>query len=247
MRADPSAQRRLLDLAHIDTELVQLRHAGDHLPENQQLSALQTKRLALSEHITEAETRRGDAQAEVDRGEKDLNPAKERLARNEKRVHSGEINSERALKGITDEIEHLKGRVSDLEDIELEAMDRVDAAAREHGEFTAQRTEIENQMRALLTQRDDAKAGLQTKRDQLQRERGEITDVLPEDLVKLYNHVAEHTGNTGAAELRAKRCGGCGLEIDSAELHRIAAEGADVVLRCDECGRILVRTSQSGV
>ena len=111
----------------------------------------------------------------------------------------------------------------------------------------AQRTEIENQMRALLTQRDDAKAGLQTKRDQLQRERGEITDVLPEDLVKLYNHVAEHTGNTGAAELRAKRCGGCGLEIDSAELHRIAAEGADVVLRCDECGRILVRTSQSGV
>lgn len=152
-----------------------------------------------------------------------------------------------ALKGITDEIEHLKGRVSDLEDIELEAMDRVDAAAREHGEFTAQRTEIENQMRALLTQRDDAKAGLQTKRDQLQRERGEITDVLPEDLVKLYDHVAEHTGNTGAAELRAKRCGGCGLEIDSAELHRIAAEGADVVLRCDECGRILVRTSQSGV
>ena len=162
MRADPSAQRRLLDLAHIDTELVQLRHAGEHLPENQQLSALQTKRLALSERITEAETRRGDAQAEVDRVEKDLNPAKERLARNEKRVHSGEINSERALKGITDEIEHLKGRVSDLEDIELEAMDRVDAAAREHGEFTAQRTEIENQMRALLTQRDDAKAGLQT-------------------------------------------------------------------------------------
>lgn len=247
MRADPSAQHRLLDVAHIDTELVQLRHAGEHLPENEQLSALQTKRLALSERITQAQTRKGDAQAEVDRVEKDLDPAKERLARNEKRVHSGDITSERALKGITDEIEHLKGRISDLEDVELEAMDRVETAGREYDEFLGHRTEIENQMRTLLTQRDDTKAGLATKREQLERQRLEITRGLPEDLMKLYDHVAAHTGNTGAAELRAKRCGGCGLEIDSAELHRFAAESADAVLRCDECGRILVRTSESGL
>lgn len=247
MRADPSAQHRLLELAHIDTELVKLRHAGEHLPENAQLSALQTKRLALSEQITEAQTRHGDAQAEVDRVEKDLTPAKERLERNEKRVHSGDITSERALKGIQDEINHLKGRISDLEDAELAALERVEGATKNHDESLAQRTEIENQMRKLLTQRDDTKAKLATKDAQLRQQRKQITDVLPVDLVTLYNRVAEHTGNTGAAELRAKRCGGCGLEIDSAELHRIAAEGPETVLRCDECGRILVRTSESGI
>ncbi len=247
MRADPSAQSRLLDLAHVDTELVKLRHVGAHLPENEQLSALQTKRMALSEKITEAETRHSDAQAQVARVEKDLNPAKERLERNEKRVHAGEIVSERALKGIQDEIDHLKGRISDLEDVELEAMELADAATRDQTEAGAARTEIENEMRKLLTQRDDAKARLGAQQAELDRQRGELTAGMPDELVKLYDHVAEHTGNTGAAELRAKRCGGCGLEIDSAELHRFKTESADTVLRCEECGRILVRTDESGI
>ena len=54
-------------------------------------------------------------------------------------------------------------------------------------------------------------------------------------------------GGTGAAELRARRCTGCGLELDMSELKKHATASPDLVLRCEECGRILVRTEQSGL
>ena len=50
-----------------------------------------------------------------------------------------------------------------------------------------------------------------------------------------------------AALLRAKSCGGCMLDIDNAELATIRAAADDDVIRCEECSRILVRTSESGI
>ena len=51
----------------------------------------------------------------------------------------------------------------------------------------------------------------------------------------------------GAAELRARRCTGCQLDINAADLRVYAAAADDEVLRCEECSRILVRTAQSGL
>jgi predicted nucleic acid-binding Zn-ribbon protein len=47
--------------------------------------------------------------------------------------------------------------------------------------------------------------------------------------------------------LRARRCGGCSLELTAADLGVIAKAPTDEVLRCEECNRILVRTSESGI
>ena len=45
----------------------------------------------------------------------------------------------------------------------------------------------------------------------------------------------------GAALLQARRCGACRIELDRGEIARIAAAADDEVLRCPECGAILVR------
>ncbi|HJV14219.1 MAG TPA: C4-type zinc ribbon domain-containing protein, partial [Propionibacteriaceae bacterium] len=54
-------------------------------------------------------------------------------------------------------------------------------------------------------------------------------------------------GGIGAAELRQRRCTGCQLEINAADLRTFSAAAEDEVLRCEECGRILIRTPQSGL
>ncbi len=54
-------------------------------------------------------------------------------------------------------------------------------------------------------------------------------------------------GGLGAAALRAKKCEGCRLEINGADLRELAALPEDEVLRCPECSRILVRTPESGL
>jgi uncharacterized protein len=47
--------------------------------------------------------------------------------------------------------------------------------------------------------------------------------------------------------LQARRCTGCQLNVNAAELRAFSAAPDDEVLRCEECGRILIRTAQSGL
>ncbi|HLT11583.1 MAG TPA: C4-type zinc ribbon domain-containing protein, partial [Micromonosporaceae bacterium] len=46
---------------------------------------------------------------------------------------------------------------------------------------------------------------------------------------------------------RAGRCEGCRLELSGSEKARVRSAPPDEVVRCDECGRILVRTAESGL
>jgi len=78
-------------------------------------------------------------------------------------------------------------------------------------------------------------------------ERAVLVDGLPAELVTLYEKIRERGGGVGAALLKAKRCGGCRLEISGTELAHIRAADDDDVIRCEECGRILIRTSESGL
>ena len=78
-------------------------------------------------------------------------------------------------------------------------------------------------------------------------ERERAADGMAEDLMTLYNKLRAQKGGIGAAALRARRCGGCSLEINAAELGVIAKAPSDEVLRCEECSRILIRTQESGL
>ena len=66
------------------------------------------------------------------------------------------------------------------------------------------------------------------------------------ELLDLY--VRQHSKHgIGAALLQARRCGACRIELDRGEISRIANTPADAVVRCPECGAILVRTKESGL
>ena len=81
----------------------------------------------------------------------------------------------------------------------------------------------------------------------LDADRGPLTAELPDDLLALYARLRESKGGVGAALLRARRCEGCNLDLDHAELAAIRQAPADDVIRCDDCSRILVRTAESGL
>jgi predicted nucleic acid-binding Zn-ribbon protein len=67
-----------------------------------------------------------------------------------------------------------------------------------------------------------------------------VTVTLDADLVALYERQRGH-GGPGAGLLQGRRCGACRIEIDRGEMQRITAAPVDEVLRCPECGAILLR------
>src|SRR5947209_3691288 len=71
--------------------------------------------------------------------------------------------------------------------------------------------------------------------------RGAAAAGIPEDLLSQYERLRAKQGGIGAARLVGNRCSGCHLTLPATELDRLRHQTPDVVVLCDQCGRILVR------
>ena len=81
MKADPTAQLRLLDLQAEDTAIARIEHRRRSLPEHAALADARTARAGLGESLIAARTRVDDLQLDVEKAEADLVPVRERQAR----------------------------------------------------------------------------------------------------------------------------------------------------------------------
>ncbi|MGA4508224.1 zinc ribbon domain-containing protein [Propionibacteriaceae bacterium G1746] len=240
MQASPTDQRRLLELAEVDLAITRAKHRRSTLPELAQLGDLAGQRKAVTQTLVAAETALSDLVVEQDRLEADLTPARARLERNQKKVDDGEIADPKALRAMVEEIEHLKGRITKLEDEELELMQQIEDATGVRDDIAGKRRVIDEQGRAMLGRRDAAFGEIDAEVTELSARREGVARVLAADLVGLYEKAAAKAG-TGAAKFADGRCQGCRVEADAADLRRYSSAGPDDVVRCEECGRILVR------
>jgi uncharacterized protein len=247
IRADNGAQLRLLDLQTVDTKLAQLGHRRQTLPEHGVIAKLQTRRSALASDLIAAETTISDLELEQTKAETDLEPVRERLSRNQVRIANGTVADPKALSSMVEEVSHLKKRISDLEDAELDVMEQLEDAVTDRETLRGRMSQVDNDLVETIAERDRQLAALDGEMGGLRAERAGLAPLIPPDLLTLYDRIGASHGGVGAAELRQRRCTGCQLQINAADLRAFSAAPEDEVLRCEECGRILIRTPQSGL
>lgn len=240
MKAAREDQLRLLVLADADLAIARARHRRTSLPELDQLRELGAQRNAVSAELVASETALADLEAEQEQLEVDLEPARARLVRNQAKVDAGEIGDPKALSSMLAEIEHLKGRITKLEDAELDLMQSVEDATRARDEIAGRRAVIDDQARGLIATRDAAFAEIDAELVELGTDRQAQAAVVAGEVLALYEKIAARSG-TGAAKLSEGRCMGCHVEANAADLRQYSAAAPDQVVRCEECGRILVR------
>jgi len=151
------------------------------------------------------------------------------------------------MQALQHEVESLARRQSDLEDVELEVMERAEGLAADVTRLESARAELSGRVAELETLRDRAFAEMDAEVEQIGRSRADVVAGVGQDLVDLYAKIRASSGGIGAAVLRQRRCEGCNLELNQVDINRFTAAEQDEVLRCEECRRILVRTSESGI
>ena len=244
MKAEPVAQQALLDLQEKDSALAQLTHRRNTLPEHAEIAAVDARIREVDARRIEAQTRVSDLERAQSKADSEVEQVKARRTRDEERMSSGAVTNPKDLSSLQSELEALARRISTLEDEELEVMEQLEAAQAELSQALAE-LEAENAARhALVTARDEKIAALDAEAAEASAAREKVRPQVPEDLFTLYQKLAGNHGGLGAAALRARRCQGCHLELNGADLRELLAEPADTVLRCPECSRILVRTSE---
>jgi uncharacterized protein len=246
VKADPEIQRRLLDLQAVDTALAQLAHRRRTLPEHAELDRLAGQIGGLDGERQRAQLAVQDLDRDIARLDRDVEQVRARAAKDQGRLDAG-TGPPRELEALQREIASLARRQSELEDAELELMERRETAAAELDTVQGRHDAADEQRAAAQVRRDDALAQIAKEEEARRAERGPLAGSLPADLLALYDRIREGSGGIGAALLRGGRCGGCRLELAGSELVAVRAAEPDEVVRCEECRRILVRTAESGL
>jgi predicted nucleic acid-binding Zn-ribbon protein len=221
MKAEVVQQRSLLELAQLDAELSEA---------NDRLAAVQ---IALE-----------DLDAQVAKFESEIDAVRQREERDRLLLAAGTVDAKQ-LTELQHELGTLERRQSSLEDSLLEVMERREELQSQQDGELAEIDELQSKLTDAQRACDAARTEIDQLRHQSVSRRDELVADLDPDFVALYERQRSH-GGPGAGLLQGRRCGACRIEIDRGELARISAAAEDEVLRCPECGAILLRVKGSG-
>ena len=243
MNASPADQRRLVEVAELDARIRQADHARRNPPQAVRVQELLAHRQTLSQELTTRLGARDDLRTELSRIESDVAVVDARSARDADRLASS--SNPKEAQGLESELASLARRKSDLEDGELEVMERLeqaDAAVAEQEALIA-RTNAEGSDLSAGAKRVVAEATAAF--DAATRDRAAIASTIQADLLALYDRLAVRSA--GAALLIRRTCEGCRMVLAGTDLQVLRQAAEDQVVMCPECGCILVRGEESGL
>lgn len=242
MKADPTVQRKLLDLAALDAELSRAEHRRRTMPEQTAVEEAEGVLRTRRDAVVRARTSVSDLGRDVAKLEQEVAQVSAREQRDRGLLDSGSVSSKQ-MTDLSHELETLARRRGVLEDSQLEAMERLDAAETDLAHEQAALDEAETTLADAVERRDGVLGDIGVIETRRGAERRELAASLPADLLALYDQLRARTGH-GAGELVGGRCGACRMEMDRSEVRDIAAAAPDEVVRCEQCGAIVVRTGK---
>ncbi len=231
----------LLRLQEHDTAADRLRHRRRTLPELAQLRAIEDELSRLEPALAEVSARAAEAARAQRRLEDELATIEAKMAELDARLYSGTVTVPRELQAMQAEGEALRARRSMLEDVVLEAMGDREPVDAEVAAVEGRRAELDAQGSRLRAAVAEAQAGIDKELAEETEAREAAVAAIPDDLLALYEQLRSRLGGVAAAPLVNGRCGGCHLALPATEIDRLRREPPEALVRCDQCGRILVR------
>ncbi len=232
---------RLLEVQDHDTAIGQLEHRKSSLPEQAELAAVERGLGQLEARAAEVQIGRDELGLRQAALEEQIEASRSRRTELEKRMYGGQVTAARDLQAMDEEVTHLKRRISELEDHEIEIMEALEPI---DGELQA----ADTQRQTLRAERDRlrgaiAEAVVTIDADIVTQNQARVSAAatVPPDLLARYEKLRATLGGTGAARLVGGSCSGCHLSLPAMEVDRIRKAPAGEVILCDQCGRILVR------
>jgi predicted nucleic acid-binding Zn-ribbon protein len=223
-----------------DIALDQLRHKREALPERAALTAnatewrrRETERAEVSERhrVVLAEEKRIDDEAAIVGGKADDVNTK---------LYSGTVTSPKELQAMQADIDALKRRRSDLEDEELEVMEKRET-------LDAELAAVDASIAALRAKVEELTATIAATEAEIDAEiasetatRAQLAAPITESLLRDCEKRRIQNRGAGAARLVGTTCQACHLTIPSTEAEQIRRGAGSVVSYCDNCSAILV-------
>jgi uncharacterized protein len=229
----PDWLQKLLILQDRDARLAGLEKQAAAAP--QEIASVEAAITKRRQAIEAAKGRVRDWELRRKALEADIAAAEQQGARY--KTQQAQVKKNEEYKALTHEIELVEGRISELEEAEIQVLYDLDA---EREKAKATEKELELEIRSDEERIGRIKERIGQMLAEAAEARGSVAEAraaVPEASLKVYDRIAKFVALPVAAPLRESKCGGCHLKVSSgveSETRR-----SDKIVACEHCGRIL--------
>lgn len=241
-KAAPAEQLKLLELQGLDAKLKSLSNRRRILENDPRITDLEAALNVANGELGAAKMAVHDAETELKRAEDDVEQVASRIARDEARLNSG-TGLSKDLVALQKDIASLNKRRSDLEDVELEVMERLDSLRERQAAQQQIVDDIKASFSVIRAELDAALAEVSAEEHTVSDQRSAFASGLDGGLLAVYEKTLAKRG-VGAARLFHGKSEGSGMQLSPGDLAEIKAAAEDDIVFCPDSGCILVRSPE---
>lgn len=230
----------LLPLQELDTKAMQLRHRREHLELRSELVEQETRLAAERDVVEQISARLHAVRRSQKEAEDHASLLEDRAKVVEATMYDGSVTDPKELGALQAELAQLRTNQGDFETTVLELMEQADPIEAELVVANADVAATQVRMEEIGQQIAVAEAEIDAELDDVTTLRDRTEDGINPDMVSLYESMRGRPGGVVVAVMDGRRCGGCHLEIPSAQAEAIRAATDPRDATCPECGCLLV-------
>jgi predicted nucleic acid-binding Zn-ribbon protein len=237
MKASENQQAELLGLANLDLEISRTRTYLTNLTSGNAFSDLRSAQRDCAAQLIESRNALDQVELDLARAEADLKLVEQRIEKDAAALNA--TSSSKDAQGIQSELETLKKRKSELEDLELAILERKDEVEATYKTVLADKQAIDEELAAKESANEAEIMKLRSGLDLSTAQRSQQASRIDAELIALY----EKKSSRGLAvgRLLGRECGACRMTIGATALAEINAMPRDEIATCPDCQAILIR------
>ncbi|MBT2546841.1 zinc ribbon domain-containing protein [Arthrobacter sp. ISL-65] len=241
-KAAPAEQLKLLELQGLDARLKSLSNRRRTLESDPRITDLEAALSVANGELGAAKLAVHDAEAELKRAEADVEQVATRIERDEAKLNSG-TGLSKDLVALQKDIASLNKRRSDLEDVELEVLERLDVLRERQAAQQSIVDDIQGSFGGIRAELDAALAEVAAEETEVAGKRAGFAAGLDAGMLGVYEKTLARRG-VGAARLFHGTSEGSGMQLSPGDLAEIKAASEDDIVFCPDSGCILVRSAE---
>lgn len=235
------AYEQILKVQAVDLGLTRLRHQHDNHPSRRSVAEAERMVADLGEDLRSIDERRHDVERDRKRLEDEAALLSDKRTGIDRKLYGGEITASKELLALQDEASMLKTKQDQVEDGELELMEKLEEIDAERAAVEQRQREADSERSRLQRQLDDELSALDAEIEAAEADRAEAAADADPALLTLYDELRGQFGGVAMARLVNGACDGCHIQLSAVAVDQLARLPDDAVVTCEECGRLLVR------
>ena len=238
MIASLTDQKQLLAIAACDVELARISNSRKQAQAESELEAASAETLRLSDSLIDARNAVGDLEMELGRAEADLELVANRIAKDKQLLAS--TSSAKDAQGIEHELSTLDTRKSELEDAQLQIMELLELAQKNHEQLSQEKLAADTQLATVQERISTELADLSSQAEKVQTERKSAISSIDQELAGAYER--KYSRGVAVGRLTGRDCGACRLSITATSFEELMALPSEELAECPNCQAFLVRS-----